>query len=479
MPSLKRQTLSGIKWTFAGSIIQRIVSFATTVILARILSPADFGLFALAFVMIDAFSIFKSLGFDSALVRRKGDDIERACNTAFFLIPAMGIILFILLFILAPLGAQFLNNPEVTNVIRALGVVFVVSTFGKVPQTILYRDMKFKYKSAAEVSATIVYTSTAVILALNKLGVWSLVVAYILRTLTQVAIEWHFSGWRPKFEFDRAIAWDMFHFGKYVLAGGIIWFLHSNLDNIVIGKILGVAMLGYYAIAMNVSNFLTDYFLGKVGMIMYPAYSKIQEDAEDVRRVMLKTLKYVSILVFPFSLGLFAFAPDILRLVFGAKWLPATDILRILCFVGLFRCLGSTIWPAFLAKGRSKADFQISLVQVGLFFILMVPLSVRFGLIGAGAAVLLSSAAAFMVGLLRIKRIFALEPRSIWAAVRPALACSLLMIFVAAGVKQLVRRTSAGFDSFPTAAVLSMLTYFAAAYAMNKNILKDVRELLS
>lgn len=479
MPSLKHRTLSGIKWTFAASIIQRIVSLATTVILARILSPADFGLFALAFVMIDCFSIFKSLGFDSALVRRKDDDIEKACNTAFFLIPAMGIILFSLLYIFAPLGAKFLNNPEVTNVIRALGVIFVVSTFGKVPQTILYRDMKFKYKSAAEVSATIVYTSSAVILALNKLGVWSLVLAYILRTLTQVGIEWYFSGWRPKCEFDRAIAWEMFHFGKYVLAGGIIWFLHNNLDNIIIGKILGVTMLGYYAIAMNVSNFLTDYFLGKVGMIMYPAYSKIQEDAEDVRRVMLKTLKYVSILVFPFSLGLFAFAPDVLRVVFGAKWLPATNILRILCFVGLFRCLGSTIWPVFLARGRSKADFQISLVQVGLFFILIVPLSVRFGLIGAGAVVLLSSAAAFMVGLLRIKRILALDPRSIWAAVRPALACSLLMILAAAGVRVFGRRISAGVDSFPAAAVFSGLTYFAAAYAMNKNIFRDIREVLS
>src|SRR3990172_12651684 len=127
MSSLKSKTISGIKWVFSASIVQRIILFAGTVILARILSPADFGLFALAFVLIDAFQIFKSLGFDSALIRRK-DDIEKACNTAFFLIPAMGLVLFAILFFFAPIGARWLNNPQVAPIVRTLALVFVIST---------------------------------------------------------------------------------------------------------------------------------------------------------------------------------------------------------------------------------------------------------------------------------------------------------------------------------------------------------------
>ena len=476
MNSLKQKTVSGIKWTFAASIVQRIISFGTTIILARILSPADFGLFALAFVMIDAFGIFKSLGFDSALVRRKKDDIDKACNTAFFLIPAMGMILFTILFLFAPLGARFLNNPQVANVIRALAVIFVIGCFAKIPQTILYRDMKFKFKSIAELSGNIVYSSVALILALNKVGVWSLVYAYIFKSLLQSTMEWIYSGWKPKFEFDKAIAWDMFHFGKYILAGGIVGFLYSNSDNIIVGKFLGVTMLGYYAIAMNLSNFLTDYFLGKVGAVMYPAYAKIQEDSEDVKRVMLKAVKYASIVLFPFSFGLFLFAPDILNLVFGAKWLPATNILRILCFVGLFRSLGTTMWPAFLAKGKSKIDFQINVAQVIIFLILVIPLALKFKLIGVGAAVLLSNFIGFCIGLIRVEKMLHIRSLEVFKSLRPALTASLLML--AGGIF---------FKSFPIFEIQKLnflisaggavLVYFFALYFMDKNILKEAREV--
>jgi O-antigen/teichoic acid export membrane protein len=468
--------MSGIKWTFAASIAQRALALAATVILARILSPADFGLFALAFVMIDGFGIFKSLGFDSALVRRK-NDIEKAANTAFFLIPAMGMILFSILFILAPIGAKFLGNPSVANVIRALAVIFVISCFGKVPQTILYRDMKFKYKSMGEVSAQLVYVLVAVSLALNKFGVWSLVIAYVLKTITQISIEWYFSGWKPKFEFDREIAWDMFHFGKYVLAGGIVWFLSSNLDNIIVGKFLGVAMLGFYAIAMNASNILNDYLLGKISIIMYPAYSRIQEDSEDVKRVMLKAVRYVSIIAFPFSFALFIFAPDILRIVFGAKWLPAAGILRILAFVGIFRALGSAMWPIFLARGRSKTDLQVSLVQIGVFFALIVPLALEFKLVGVGIAVLLSSVISFCIGLIRTKRLLKIKISQIFNAVRPALICSLLMAVIAFFLRSLTINKNI-YINFMLLGGLSALVYFFATYLMNRNIFKDIKEAL-
>lgn len=477
MPTLKHRTISGIKWTMAASIVQRIISFGTTVILARILSPADFGLFALAFVMIDGFGIFKSLGFDSALVRRKDEDIDKACNTAFFLIPAMGMILFAILFFFAPIGARFLNNLQVAPIIRTLALVFVISTFAKVPQTILYRDMKFKYKSVAEVSATVAYSTIALVLALNRFGVWSLVVAYILKVLTQSSIEWHFSGWKPKFEFDKTIAWDMFHFGKYVLAGSIIWFIYSNLDNVIIAKLLGVTMLGYYAISLNLATFLSQYLLDRVGFIMYPAYSEIQEDNEDLKRVMLKMLKYISVIIFPFSFGVFIFAPDILRLVFGEKWLPAANILRILAFVGMFRALGTAMWPAFLAKGRSKADFQVSLAQVVFFFILVVPLALKFKLIGVGFAVLSSSIISFSIGLIRIKRILHINPFLVLESVRIPLLCSLPILLGGILLKFIHLTKNLNLD-FILSAFCVGLVYLLFIYSTNKNVLRDIKEAL-
>lgn len=477
MTSLKHQTISGVKWSFIAGASQRTVSFAATIILARILSPADFGLFALAFVMIDGFQLFKSLGFDSALVRRK-DDIDKAANTAFFLIPAMGIILFVILLFIAPLGARFLNNPDVAGVIRALSIIFVISCFAKVPQTILYRNMQFKYKSIAEICSTVIYSASAVILAINKFGVWSLVIAYILRFIVQASMEWYYSGWRPKLEFDKKIAREMFQFGKYVLAGGIIWFLTTNLDNLIVGKFLGVTMLGYYAIARNTSNLLSEYFLSKVSMIMYPAYSKIQENPDDVKQVALKTLRYVSIIVLPFGFGLFIFAPDILRLVFGEKWLPATSILRFLAFAGILKSLGATVWPAILAKGRSKIDFQISLIQIIILFVLLVFLSAQFKLIGVGIAVLMSTAISFYIGLVRIDRILRIRISEYFAAIKPALLSSLVMLSGGLLLKPIKINCNTNY-SFIIVACGLFFAYFLTTYLMNRNILKDIKETLA
>lgn len=476
MISLKHKTISGIKWTFAASIAQRVISFGTMVFLARLLTPMDFGLFALAFVMIDGFGIFKSLGFDTALVRRKGDDIERACNTAFFLIPAMGMILFIILFFFAPIGARFLNNPQVTPIIRTLGIIFVISTFGKVPQTVLYRDMKFKYKSIAEVSASVVYCAIAVLLALNQFGVWSLVIAYIAKNFVLISIEWYFSGWKPKFEFDKALAWEMFHFGKYILGGGIIWFFYSNADNLLIGKLLGVTMLGYYAISLNIATFLSQYFLGKISQIMLPAYSKIQDDTADTGRVMTKMLRSISIVSFPFSFILMVFAPDILSFVFGEKWLPATSILRILAVLGISRSLNATIAPAFVAKGKSKLDFQINLMMLGIFLGLIVPLGLKFKLLGVGIAVVLSSLFSLLAGLARLKKYLQIDPRIVLNAVKEPFFCALSIPIVGFSLKMLFQATFSPRPVFFIAVGGALSAYMFLTFMINKTSLKDIKE---
>lgn len=472
MISLKKQAVLGIKWTFIAGIAQRIISLGATAILARVLAPADFGLFGLAFVMIEALGLFKAFGFDSALVRRK-DDIDKACNTAFFLIPPIGIILYIILFILAPMGAKFMGNHSLTNVVRALGFVFIVGCLGKVAQNVLYRDMKFKYKSIGEIVSALLYCSTAVILALNKFGIWSLVIAYILKTISQISLDWYFSGWKPKFEFDKEIAWDMFHFGKYIIGSSIVYYLYSNLDAIVIGKMLGVTMLGYYVIAKNTSNFLNSYFLEKVGYVMYPAYSKIQNSQEAVTAYLLKILKYISIIVFPFAIGFSLFAPEIIHLVFGEKWLPATNILRILAFAGIFNSLGTAIWPIFLARGKSKADFQVNAVQVSIFFVLVIPLIAKLKLVGVGLAVLISSIVSLCIALIRVRQLIQVTFMEIFESIRLALVCSILMLIITFASKQVSFTVNIGY-SFFLLSILSILIYSSSVYFIERKVFKDI-----
>jgi len=319
---------------------------------------------------------------------------------------------------------------------------------------------------------------TAIILALNGFGVWSLVIGYVLKIFIEISIQWYYSGWRPKFEFDRVIARDMFHFGKFILATSIVGFLHGNLDNIIIGKFLGITMLGYYAIARNTSMLLSRYILGKTRFIMYPAYSKIQQDKASIRRILLKTLKYMSMVAFPFSLGLLIFAPDVLRIVFGEKWLPATDILRILALVGVFRSFVLAVRPVFLARGRAKEDFQVEIAQVGIFFILLVPFAIKFKLVGIGLAVLISNIISFCVALVRAKRIIQISFLAIFEAIKPALLCSLLMALAGVFLKS-TSFTEALNLNFFIPATASVLVYILATYCMDKKLFANIKEILA
>jgi PST family polysaccharide transporter len=473
---LKRKTVSGIKWVTLSGVTIRILSTLTTIVLARLLIPADFGMFALAMVMIDGFGVFKSLGFDTAMVRRD-ENVSKAANTAFFLIPAMGMFLFLILLIVAPLGAKFLGNPSIANIIRTLGFLFVISCFGKVPQTILYREMMFKYKAIAEVTSQIIFSVVVIVLAFNKFGVWSMVIAFLLKIFIQVTIEWYFSGWKPKFEFDRKIAWEMFHFGKYVMASSVALFLYSNLDNITVGKLLGVTALGYYAIGRNLSNLLVGIFLNKVSMIMFPAYSKIQNDTEDLKRVMLRGLKYISIIALPFSVILLLFSADILKILFGEKWLPAVSIVQVLAFAGLFNCLGTAIWPIFLARGKSKADFQVNALQAGLFFILVFPLASSFKLFGVGLAVLISTIVSFSIGIIRVKRIIGLRIPSLFESIKHSLLATSLMLLVILLLKSIILTKFAYFNLILIMSGATLF-YFSVIYFMNKNILEEIKVAL-
>ena len=163
--SLKQKTFSGVKWQVINKVLQKAISVGTFAILARILEPSVFGLFALAFVAIDGFHILKSFGLDSALVQRK-DNIEEAADTAYVIVQAQGIILFAICFLIAPLAAHFFHNPQVESVIRALGVIFIFNSFSKIPTTLLVKNMRFNITSAIELVGSVVNSVCAVSFAL-------------------------------------------------------------------------------------------------------------------------------------------------------------------------------------------------------------------------------------------------------------------------------------------------------------------------
>lgn len=480
MPTLKQQTVSSVKWLVGSSFLQKGIQFSATIVLARILGPKDFGLFALAFVAIDALGLFKSMGFDSALIQRK-DEVEKAANTAFFIIPLLGIVLYLILSISAPWIGKFMNNMSVISVIRALGIIFIISCFGRVPAALMEKRMQFRQISIIEISTVIVYSVSAVVFALFKFGVWSLVYAYILKTLNQNILTFIYSKWRPKLEFDKKIALEMFHFGKFVFLGAIVWFLKMNLDNLLVGKFLGVAALGLYAIAFNIANFGADYFGNKVARVIFPTYSKLQSDLYDLKSATLKTLKYISIIAIPFSIALFLLSGEFLRFFYGERWIGATNVLRILAFAGIFNTLPAGMSVAFLACGKPKLGFWITTFQVAIFFIFIYPMAKLFGINGVGVVVTLSGFIAFIITLIWAMKLLSMELKQVCLSFRPALIASLFMAFGIVFLQIVIsyfHKLAQSHYSFILLSLSAVVIYGFLLFKREGQLLKEMKELM-
>ena len=276
-PTLKQKTASGFKWLVINNVLKKGLSLVSFAILARILEPSTFGLFAMAFIAIDGFSLFKAFGVDMGLIQRK-DHIEEAKHTAFFLVQAFGIIVFLLFQIAAPLAAHFLKNPEVLTIMRALSFVFLFGSLGRIPGAMLQKEMRFRLISIIELISSVVNSVCSVVFALISPTVWALVGAYLMKQITQAVLNWYFERYTVKFVFDKKIAKELLHFGKYMVLMAIFSYIGNNVDGILISRILGPAALGFYLLAMNIT-FITHYqVLNYMGQVLFPAYAKVQGD---------------------------------------------------------------------------------------------------------------------------------------------------------------------------------------------------------
>ncbi|MBP7055541.1 MAG: lipopolysaccharide biosynthesis protein [Candidatus Omnitrophica bacterium] len=480
--ALKQETISGIKWQVGMSLAQKAISFLGTIILARHLGPSVFGLFAFAMVIEGSFELFKSMGIDSALIRRQGD-FKKAANTAFLIIPLLGVALFLAMFFSAPSIGNMLGNKDIVPILRALGIIFVFSCFARVPSAILEKRMEFKRISIAEFYSSILFTGFAIIFAFLSFEVWSLVFAYIIKTFFYMVMVFMFARWRFTFDFDIKLAKEMIVFGKFIFLATLVAFLKSNLDNLLVGKLLGVTMLGYYAVAFNVANLCYDYIGSKIGRVIYPAYSKLSRDFDNMRNAFLKTFKYTAIFVIPIGLGTFFLAKDFLLLAYGEKWVDAYKVLQILAWAGIFNTLPVPLRAIFFTMNKPNLAFFMSAIQVVIFFIFITPAAKMFMLNGVGIVVSVSSFMAFIISLFWGMRLLSITYYQIYACLKPALVASFYTFSVMIILRFLFMTNKFiisfnGAIAFASIVLIAVFMYIAIIQKTEKDVSIDLKLLI-
>lgn len=474
--TLKRKAIRSSILIFGKTLFQKALGFLDKIILARLLVPADFGLIAVASLVLNGIGLFRDIGINAALIYKK-DEEEAAANTAFFLIWGVSIVLYCIAFFAAPIAADFFDQEIITDIIRLSGLTFLLYAVGFVPLTLLEKKIEFRRYVAVEITSTVVGFVSTVYLAFIGFGVWSLVYGGLLGGGSGAVAVWFLTSWRPKLVFDGRIAKELIGYGKFMLGVTLVIFLIQNIDNAVIGKIIDMSMLGIYTMAYSICNLPANTVMQTINQVLFPTYSRIQGDVEKLRVGYLKVFNLVSLLVFPISFGIFILAPEFVRVVLSEKWIPAIPAIQILCFFGLFRSLAGTTGEVFKALGKPDTILKGYSAQLLIILLLVYPFTTQFGIVGASIVVTFSILFVMLWLLKGLCKALGIGFSSLSVISGVHMLSSLVMVLVVYVMKMIF---GVNFLSLIVSVFVGVLTYILAVYVLTKGkAVSEVMEVVS
>ena len=396
--SLKTKAVWGVFWVATSSLGAQLLNMLTTLILAKLLVPSDFGLIAVANLVVSIVQIFRDLGLAQALIYRT-EEIEEAASTAFFLIVAWGTLLYLATTAAAPQVASFFGDPSAKPMLQAMVTTLLISSFSIVPSALLEKELEFKKKALPELLPVVGYALAATALAALGMGVWSIVWGRIGQSVLTTILVWIASGWQLRLYFDRRIAGEILSYGKHVVGATILNIVFLYIDNAYVGKLLGTTALGFYTIAFALANLPMQSATPIIYKVSFPTYVKLREDRGSLARAYLQSLKLASLITFPATMGLTVLAPNLLWVLYADKWASSVVLVQILSFYGLLRSIGGLPGNVFLAIGKQHLIPRLMLVYVSAVALLLWPATRWMGTMGTSLAMTSVMAIGTAVGL--------------------------------------------------------------------------------
>ena len=381
--------LSSLMWKLLERGGTQGIQFIIQIFLARLLSPNDYGVIALITVFIALANVFVQSGFSTALIQKQNAD-EKDFSSVFYISLLVAGILYIILFLTAPLIAKFYNIRELVNIIRILSLTLFLGAFNSIQNAVVARKMAFKNLFYSSFGAVIISGIIGIILAYKEFGVWTLVYQQLINQLLICLILWFTVKWRPQLLFSFQRVKELFSFGGKLLLSALIDTGYREMTNLIVGKIYTPAMLGYYNRGNQFPNLIVNNFNGSIQSVIFPVLASLQDDKTRVKEVMRRAIVTSSYIVFPAMVGLIVIAEPMVRLILTEKWLPCVPYLRLFC-------LSYALWPihtanlqAINAIGRSDIFLKLEIIKkiVGVSIIIITsrvsPLMMALGTVFSG-----------------------------------------------------------------------------------------------
>lgn len=360
--SLKDKTVKGVGWSAIDNVSQYAVSFLVSIVLARLLSPDDYGLLGLTAVFTAICMALMNGGFGSALIRKK-DVTDNDYNTAFIVNFCMSIFLYAVIFVMAPAIATFFNREELISLTRVSSVGLIIGAFSLVQQTRLTKRIDFKTQTKITLVATISSGVIGISLALLGYGVWALVAQNLINQLLRTILLWLFNKWTPRLVFSKDSFNYLFGFGWKLMVSSLLATLWQEVYQVIVGKYYTSATLGQYTRAKGFAHLLSNNLTNVVQRVSYPVLSEMQDDKSKLvggYRRIIKTTMFVSVLS---MLMLGAISEPLIYCLIGPKWHEASTYLPLICIIGSLYPLHSINLNMLQVLGRSDLFLGLEIVK--------------------------------------------------------------------------------------------------------------------
>ena len=370
--SIKKQAIRGVGWSFADSMLGQGITFIVGLVLARLLSPDEYGLIGIIAIFIAVFNSIVDSGFSNALIRKK-DATNDDYNTMFITNMVISIVLFFVMFFSAPLIAEFFQREELTDLCRVMGLVVIFNALSIVQNTVLTKRLDFKTKTKASFLSSLISGIIGIVMAYSGLGVWALVGQQLSQKLLFSIILWVLNRWFPNFTFSIQSFKEMWNFGWKLLASSIIATAWNEIYQVVIGKCYTPATLGLYTRAQQFAQICSQNLTSIVQRVSYPTLSKLQDDNERLKRGYQKIIKVTMLVTFTLMLGLAGCAKSVILVLLGDKWAECIPLLQILCFCMMLYPLHAINLNMLQVQGRSDLFLRLEIIKkfVGIIPILL------------------------------------------------------------------------------------------------------------
>ena len=401
------------------------IQFFVSIILARLLSPEEYGIIAIIMVFILLANVFVESGFNTALIQKKDAD-EVDFSSVLYLSLGVATILYVVIFFTAPFIASFYDQPILIQVLRVLSITIFIGAFNSIQNAYVARNMLFKKLFTSSLGSVTISGVVGIIAAYSGLGVWALVLQQLTSQLAVAVILWFTVKWRPHLIFSTTRIKSLFSYGSKLLASGLLDTLYRNLRTLIIGRMYTPSMLGYYNRGQQFPQLIVSNINGSIQSVMLPALSAHQDDRKRVKDMMRRAIVSSSFLIFPMMFGMAVVAEPLVKIVLTDKWLPAVPFLQIACFTFALWPIHTANLQAINAMGRSDIFLRLEIIKK-IMELIVLGISLPFGVYAIALGGIFSGLIGTFINAYPNKELLNYSYKEQWLDIMPSLLISLIM----------------------------------------------------